>query len=152
MQYWLMKSEPSTFSIDDLAQRPQQIEAWDGVRNYQVRNWLRDEMRVGDLALFYHSSCEQPGVVGIIEIVKSGYPDPTAFQPENHHYDPKSDSNNPRWYCVDVRFIRKLLRIITLTELKQHASLRHMRLLQKGNRLSITPVSPEEWKIITKIK
>lgn len=130
MNYWLMKSEPNIFSIDDLAKRPNQTEPWNGVRNYQVRNWLRDEFKVGDQAFFYHSSCETPGVVGIIEIVKAGYPEVSP------------------WYCVDVKLIRKFKRLISLTEIRQHPALRNMRLLQKGSRLSITPVTMEEWKVI----
>jgi predicted RNA-binding protein with PUA-like domain len=152
MRYWLMKSEPDTFSIDDLAKRPKQTEPWDGVRNYQVRNWLRDEIKIGDQAFFYHSSCETPGIAGIIEIVKAGYPDRTAFDPKNHHYDPKSDPTKPRWYCVDVKLIRKFKRFITLTELKQHPALAQMRLLQKGSRLSITPVTEKEWEIILQLE
>lgn len=148
MPYWLMKSEPSVFSIDDLVKRPQQTEAWDGVRNYQVRNWLRDTMKVGDQAFFYHSSCEIPGISGIVEIVKAGYPDITAFDPKHHHYDAKSHPEKPVWYCVDIKLVRKLKRLITLAELKNHPALSHMRLLQKGNRLSITPISDEEWKMI----
>lgn len=148
MHYWLMKSEPSVFSIDDLAKRPQQTEAWDGVRNYQVRNWLRDEIKVGDQAFFYHSSCEIPGITGIMKIIKAGYPDPTAFNPENHHYDPKSTLQKPTWYCVDVKLIRKFKRIITLQELKQYPDLFHMPILQKGNRLSITPLTAIEWQVI----
>jgi predicted RNA-binding protein with PUA-like domain len=148
MRYWLMKSEPSTFSIDDLAKRPKQTEPWDGVRNYQVRNWLRDEMKVGDQAFFYHSSCETPGITGIIEIVKAGYPDVTAFNPKHHHYDIKSNPEKPSWYCVDVKLVRKFKRLISLTEIRNHPALQSMRLLQKGSRLSITPITPQEWKVI----
>jgi predicted RNA-binding protein with PUA-like domain len=148
MRYWLMKSEPSTFSLDDLKARPKQIEPWDGVRNYQARNFMRDDMRKGDLAFFYHSNCAEPGIVGIMTIAGKAYPDPTAFDPEDDHYDPKSDPDNPRWYLVDVRYKRKLKRTITLQELKQHKALRDMKLLQKGNRLSIMPVTKEEWDYI----
>jgi predicted RNA-binding protein with PUA-like domain len=148
MSYWLMKSEPDTFSIDDLAKCPKQTEPWDGVRNYQVRNWLRDEIKVGDQAFFYHSSCDVPGIAGIIEIVKAGHPDTTAFDFKHHHYDIKSNPEQPTWYCVDVKLIRKFKRFITLTEIRQHPALRHMRLLQKGSRLSITPVTPAEWQAI----
>ena len=148
MNYWLMKSEPSAFSVDDLEQRPGRSEHWDGVRNYQARNMLRDQMRVGDLAFFYHSSCERPGIAGITKIVRAGYPDFTAFDPGNPHFDPDSDPDHPRWYMVDVRLVRKLTRVITLTELKQHPQLSSMPLLRRGNRLSITPVTPEQWRFI----
>src|SRR5690606_38003106 len=114
MNYWLMKSEPDVFSIDDLKKRPKQTEPWDGVRNYQARNMLRDEMKKGDLAFFYHSSCETPGIVGIMEIAKEGYPDPTAFKPNHRYYDPKSNPDKPTWYLVDVKFKRKLKRTIPL--------------------------------------
>jgi predicted RNA-binding protein with PUA-like domain len=149
MKYWLMKSEPDTFSIDDLMARPKRTEAWDGVRNYQARNMLRDQMKKGDLAYFYHSNCAEPGIVGSVEIIREGYPDPTAFDPENDHYDPKCDPDNPRWYMVDVRFKRKFSRVITLTELKQHPDLADFQLVKRGNRLSVMPVSPREWKIIS---
>lgn len=152
MKYWLMKSEPETFSIDDLAKKPKQTEPWDGVRNYQVRNWLRDEIKVGDLAFFYHSSCDTPGIAGIIEIVKNGYPDSTAFDPNSKYYDPKSTKENPRWYRVDVHLIEKFPHIISLTELREHPLLQKMRLLQKGSRLSITPITKVEWEIILQMK
>ncbi len=152
MQHWLMKSEPETFSIDDLAKKSKQIEPWDGVRNYQARNWLRDAMKVGDLAFFYHSSCAIPGIVGIVKIVKGGYPDATAFDINSKYYDPKSTTQNPRWYRVDIQLIEKFPEIITLNELRQHAVLQNMRLLQKGSRLSITPVTAEEWNFILKLR
>lgn len=148
MHYWLMKSEPSTFSIDDLKARPGKTESWDGVRNYQARNFMRDEMQKGDLAFFYHSNCAEPGIVGIMVIASNAYPDPTAFDPEDDHHDPKSDPGNPRWYLVDVRYKRKLKRPVTLQELKRHKALRDMKLLQKGNRLSIMPVTKAEWEYI----
>ena len=149
MHYWLMKSEPDSFGIDDLAQRPGQTEAWDGVRNYQARNMLRDEMQVGDQIFFYHSSCKRPGIVGIAEVARNAYPDPTAFDPESQYYDPKSDPDNPRWFLVDVHLVRKLRRTITLEELKAHAeALGDMPLLRRGNRLSIVPVGAEQWAII----
>jgi predicted RNA-binding protein with PUA-like domain len=146
--YWLMKSEPDEFSIDDLKLRPGRTEPWDGVRNYQARNMIRDDMAVGDLAFFYHSNCEVPGIVGIMTIASAPYPDPTAFDPVDKHYDPKSDPDNPRWYLVDVRFRRKLKRTITLAELKEKKPLRGMKLLQKGNRLSVMPVTKKEWDYI----
>lgn len=148
MNYWLMKSEPSTFSIDDLKSRPRQTEPWDGVRNYQARNFMRDEMRQGDLAFFYHSNCPEPGIVGIMTVASEPYPDPTAFDPEDSHYDPKSDPDKPRWYLVDVKYKRKLKRTISLQELKQHRALADMKLLQKGNRLSIMPVTKKQWDYI----
>lgn len=148
MQYWLMKSEPSEFSIDDLMKRPKQTEPWDGIRNYQVRNMMRDEMKTGDLAFFYHSSCKEPGIVGVMEIVSQAYPDPTAFDPKNKHFDPKSDPNNPRWLLVDVCFKEKLSKTLTLTELRTKKNLAAMRLLQRGCRLSITPVSKKEWSAV----
>lgn len=146
MNFWLMKSEPGVFGIDDLKRR--KTEPWDGVRNYQARNMLRDEMKKGDMALFYHSSCEEPGIVGIMEITKEGYPDPTAIDPNSRYFDPKSDLDNPRWYLVEVRFKRKLKRTITLQELRDQAPLRGMQLLQTGNRLSIMPVTRNEWDYI----
>lgn len=148
MPYWLMKTEPEMFGIDDLAARKNQTEAWDGVRNYQARNMMRDEMKVGDQVFFYHSNCEPPGIVGIAKIVSKAYPDPTAFDPEAEHYDPKSDPAQPRWFMVDVQFVRKLARNISLHELKTHGALDGMRLLQRGNRLSIMPVSAAEWDFI----
>lgn len=148
MRYWLMKSEPNEFSIDDLASRSNSTEPWDGVRNYQARNMMRDQMTLGDLAFFYHSSCEVPGIVGIIKVAREAYPDETAFDPKDKHYDPKSDSENPRWYVVEVQLVRKLKRIIPLTELKRQPELADMTLLRRGNRLSIMPVSESEWEFI----
>ena len=143
-----MKSEPDVFSIDDLKNRPKQTEPWDGVRNYQARNMLRDEMKKGDLSFFYHSSCEVPGITGIMEIVKEGYPDLAAFNPKHKYYDPKSKPENPTWYLVNVIFKRKLKRVITLTELRNKEQLHNMKLLQKGNRLSVMPVTKKEWDYI----
>lgn len=148
MNHWLMKSEPDEFSIDDLMKRPQQTEPWTGVRNYQVRNWLRDEIHKNDLAFFYHSSCAEIGIAGIMKIVSEGYPDPTAFDPKSPYYDPKSKRDNPMWFCVDVKFVKKFPHIITLEKLKQQPALKNMRLLQKGNRLSIVPISAAEWQLI----
>lgn len=149
MQYWLMKSEPAAFSIDDLATMPNQTEHWDGVRNYQARNMMRDEMKCGDMVFFYHSNCPQPGIVGTMEVVREGYPDFTAFDPVGKYYDPKSDSSQPRWFMVDVRLIRKFSRTITLKELKQIPQLEGMALLHRGNRLSVMPVSYEHWQLIS---
>ncbi len=150
MNHWLLKSEPSTFGIDDLAKLPRRTSAWDGVRNYQARNMLRDSMKKGDLALFYHSSCEVPGIAGIVEVVKPGYPDATAFDSKHHHYDPDSDPENPTWYVVDVKLVRRLARAITLTELRKHAkgALKDLILLRRGNRLSVMPVTKKEWDFI----
>ncbi|WP_022958988.1 EVE domain-containing protein [Spongiibacter tropicus] len=148
MQYWLMKSEPDTFGIDDLAARPKATEHWDGVRNYQARNMMRDQMKVGDQVLFYHSACKTPGVAGIAEVVREGYPDFTARDPESKYYDPKASEDNPRWYMVDVRFVRKLERLIPLSELKANPQLEDMPLLKRGNRLSIMPVDPQHWQQI----
>ncbi len=148
MSYWLMKSEPEEFSIDDLNARPKKTEPWDGVRNYQARNMMRDEMKPGDSIFFYHSNCKEPGIVGIAKVASKGYPDPTAFDPEDKHYDPKSDPDKPRWYLVDVKFVRKFKRVISLQELKACAEIADMRLLQRGNRLSVMPVSDQEWDFI----
>jgi len=148
MQYWLMKSEPDVFGIDDLASRPGKTEPWDGVRNYQARNMMRDQMKVGDQVFFYHSNCKQPGIVGIAKVVKAGYPDYTAWDPKSKYYDPKSTPDNPRWYMVDVKFARKLKRTITLDELKADKALADMPLVRRGNRLSVMPVGEREWKHI----
>jgi predicted RNA-binding protein with PUA-like domain len=147
MKYWLMKSEPATFGIDHLAAAPRRRTGWDGVRNYQVRNMLRDEMQKGDLAFFYHSSCEVPGIYGIVKVVKAGHPDPTAFARGHDHYDPDSDPAAPRWYSVDVELVRRLAQPITLDTLKASArALGDLLVLRKGNRLSITAVTGEQWK------
>ncbi|EIJ42897.1 hypothetical protein BegalDRAFT_2031 [Beggiatoa alba B18LD] len=146
MAYWLMKSEPTAFSIDDLAR--DQVTGWDGVRNYQVRNMLRDQMQVGDLAFFYHSNSQPMGIAGIMQITRTGYPDETAWDETNIHYDPKSTPDNPRWYQVDVAFIRKFPQVLGLASLKQQAFLQDMQVLRRGNRLSITPVTAEEWAFI----
>lgn len=150
MNYWLMKSEPDTFSIDDLKAKPKKTEHWDGVRNYQVRNMMRDQMKKGDLAFFYHSSCKVPAIVGIVEIVKEGYPDHTAFDPDSKYYDPKCDPENPQWFMVDVKFRRKLKQPITLKVLKQQSFLveSDLALTRKGSRLSILPITEEQWDFI----
>ena len=150
MKYWLMKSEPDAFSIDDLAKCPKKTEHWDGVRNYQARNMMRDDMEKGDLVFFYHSNCDVPGIVGIAEVVKTGYPDFTAFDPEAKYYDPKSDPDNPRWYMVDIKYKRKLKRVISLQELKSYKSLSEMPLVRKGNRLSVMPISKKHWDFVLK--
>ena len=148
MACWLFKSEPDTFGIDDLEAQPDRTDHWDGVRNYQARNFMRDDMAVGDQGFFYHSNTKEPGIVGIVEIVRAAYPDHTALDPESPYYDPKSDPDNPRWYMVDVRLVRRLARTITLAELKAHPELADMPLVKKGNRLSVMPVTPEQWDFI----
>jgi predicted RNA-binding protein with PUA-like domain len=154
MPYWLMKTEPATFSVDDLAAAKAQTSAWDGVRNYQARNMLRDRMRLRDQVFIYHSSCDVPGIVGVAEIVREGYPDATAFDRKHHHYDPDSDPKAPRWFMVDVKLKRKLSRVITLDELRAHAAKRlaGMVLLRPGNRLSVTPVDEAHWKYILSLE
>ncbi|MBX3330421.1 MAG: EVE domain-containing protein [Nitrospira sp.] len=148
--YWLMKSEPSTFSIDDLQRSPNQTTSWDGVRNYQARNFMRS-MAVGDHVLFYHSSADPPTVVGIAEIVKTAYSDPTQFDKKDKHYDPESKPSEPRWDMVDIRYVRKFARALTLDELRKHSKLKGMVLLRKGSRLSVQPVTQLEWKHITSL-
>ena len=152
MNYWLMKSEPEEFSIDDLKARPGKTEPWDGVRNYQARNMMRDEMKKGDLIFFYHSNCDVPGIVGIAKVQREGYPDPTAFDPNDKHYDPKSDPDAPRWFHVDVKYVRKLKRTITLAELKTHLELAELALVRRGNRLSVMPVSESDWEFILSLE
>ena len=143
---WLMKSEPSTFSVDDLKRKRQ--EPWDGVRNYQARNFMRDDMRPGDRVFFYHSNCPVPGIAGVAKVATDAYPDPTQFDPTNSHFDPGSSRDEPRWMLVDVKFVRKLKRTISLDELKGHPALAAMPLLRKGNRLSVMPVGDDEWDYI----
>jgi predicted RNA-binding protein with PUA-like domain len=150
MNYWLMKSEPDTFSIDDLKQKKR--EAWDGVRNYQARNFMRDGMRVGDGVFFYHSNCGEPGIAGLAEVASDAYPDPSQFDPKSKYFDAASSRDNPRWMLVDVKFTRKLKRVITLDELKNHAKLAEMALLRKGNRLSVMPVDAKDWQYILKLE
>jgi len=149
--YWLMKSEPSCFSIDDLCNRPKQTAPWDGIRNYQARNFIRDIMRPGDRAFFYHSSCTPPGIVGIMDIVSAPYPDYTAFDPNSEHPDASSTPENPRWFMVDVHLQEKFQHMIALERLRQYPELEKMPLLRKGNRLSIMPVSVDEWEFINKV-
>lgn len=146
-KYWLMKSEPTTFSIDDLIRAPNHATYWDGVRNYQARNFMRS-MAVGDHVLFYHSNTDPPAVVGIAEVVTTAYPDSTQFDKKDKHYDPESKPSKPRWDMVDIRFVRKFVRPLTLDELRKEPTLKGMVLLQKGSRLSVQPVSPLEWKHI----
>ena len=142
-----MKSEPDEFGIDDLARAPKKTTPWFGVRNYQARNFMRDEMQLGDPAFFYHSSCEVPGIAGIVEIAKLAYPDATQFDRKSKYFDPKATRDKPRWVHVDVKFVKKI-RLVPLSELREYPQLAKMRLLQRGNRLSITPVEPTEWEFI----
>jgi predicted RNA-binding protein with PUA-like domain len=148
MRYWLMKSEPEAYSIDMLAR--DKTAPWTGVRNYQARNFMRDQMAKGDKVLFYHSSCDEPGIVGIAEVCKLAYPDETQFDRKSDYFDPKATRDNPRWLHVDVKFVKKT-RVISLDELRTHKELANMRVLARGNRLSITPVDPAEWEYINKI-
>ena len=153
MNHWLLKSEPSSFSIEHLAKARDATTSWDGVRNFQARNFLR-EMKPGDQAFFYHSSCEVPAVVGIVEVTREAYPDPSAFDPKDDHYDPDSDRAKPRWYMVDVRLVRRLKRMITLEELRPHAraKLSDFELLKRGSRLSVMPVSARSWSFILSLE
>lgn len=150
MQYWLMKSEPSEVSIDDLATLPKKTVPWFGVRNYQARNYMRDEMRLNDPVLFYHSSCDEPGIAGIAKVASAPYPDETQFDPKSKYFDPKSVRENPRWINVDVKLVKKT-RLVSIQELRDRPELANMRILQRGNRLSITPVTPDEWAFIESI-
>ena len=150
MRYWLMKSEPAEFGIDDFARTPKKTTPWFGVRNYQARNFMRDEMRLGDLALFYHSSCEVPGIAGIVAISRLAYPDETQFDRKSGYFEPKATRDKPRWLNVDVKPVKKT-RLVPLAELRVYPQLARMQLLQRGNRLSITPVEPAEWEFIISI-
>lgn len=150
MNYWLFKSEPDSFSVDDLARARDATTAWDGVRNYQVRNMMRDEMRLGDQGFFYHSSCAVPGIAGVVRIVRAGYPERSALDRKHRYFDPESDPENPRWYSVDLRLERRIDPLITLEDLRKHARgvLSEMLILRRGNRLSVTPVTRAEWRFI----
>jgi predicted RNA-binding protein with PUA-like domain len=154
MGYWLLKTEPETFGIDHLAALPRRTSAWDGVRNYQARNYIRDGMRRGDQALLYHSSCAVPGIAGIVKVVRAAYPDATAFDRRHKHYDADSDPAAPRWFVVDVQLQRRLDRVISLDELRAHgdAELREMTLLRRGNRLSVMPVDAAQWRFILSLE
>ncbi len=147
--YWLLKSEEEVFSIQDLAKAPKKTTYWDGVRNYQARNFLRDSFKLGDLVFFYHSNSEPSAIAGIAEVVKEGYPDHTAFDPDDVHFDPKSDKAKPTWYMIDIRHVETFKKPLPLELLRQIPGLSEMALLQKGSRLSVQPVTPKEWKIIT---
>jgi len=146
MRYWLIKSEPTTYGIDRMAR--DKTTAWNGVRNFQARNFMRDQMKVGDRAFFYHSNCEEPGIVGIVEVSAPVHPDDTQFDKKSHYYDPQAKREAPRWLNVDFKFVKKTP-LVSLAELKKHKKLANMRVLQRGNRLSITPVDPAEWDYIT---
>jgi predicted RNA-binding protein with PUA-like domain len=150
MNHWLLKSEPQVFGIDDLERAPRRTSGWEGVRNYQARNMLRDGFRVGDVAFFYHSSCEVPGIAGVVRVVKAAYPDPTQFDPKSEYYDAKSTRESPRWFSVDVQFEKRFEPVITLPELREHVdgALHDMVVLKRGNRLSVTPVTAAEWRCI----
>lgn len=150
-KYWLMKSEPDVFSFYDLKKRPKKTEPWNGVRNYQARNFMRDEMKIGDLILFYHSSCEIPGVAGIARVSSAPYPDSTQFDPKSEYFDAKATLENPRWFLVDVTFEADLKKFVPLEEIKKVPALAEMRLLQRGNRLSILPVTSREFELIKKL-
>ena len=150
MAYWLLKSEPGEFSLDDMERAG--VEPWDGVRNYQARNWIRDAMQVGDQAFFYHSNCKEPAIVGIVSVASEPYPDPTQFDPQDKHFDPKSDPRRPRWYLVDVRFERRLARPILLKELKARPELAELPLVRRGNRLSVMPVTEAQWRFILRLE
>jgi predicted RNA-binding protein with PUA-like domain len=147
MQYWLMKSEPDEASIDDALAAPKQTLPWVGVRNYQARNFMRDAMRIGDGVLFYHSSCAEPGIAGLAEVASAPYPDDTQFDPDSKYHDPKSTPENPRWMLVDIRAVEKT-RLMSLAELRSYPELADMQILRRGNRLSITPVTPAEWRCV----
>lgn len=148
---WLIKSEPGTFSFDDLLAEPEQTTAWDGVRNYQARNFMRDEMRVGDAVLFYHSNASPPGVVGLAEVASEPYPDPTQFDPSSPGHDPKSSRETPRWQLVDIRAVRALPRMVTLEHIKSHPALRQMEVARRGSRLSITPVDAAHLELVLEL-
>lgn len=150
MSYWIMKSEPETYSIDDL--KRDTVEPWNGIRNYQVRNMICNDMKAGDLAFFYHSNCNPPGIVGTMQIIKAAYPDHTAFDPDSVYFDPKNSPSKPRWFMVDVKFQSKFKSLISLNELRQYSELKDLLILRKGNRLSITPVGKKEWDFILNLK
>jgi predicted RNA-binding protein with PUA-like domain len=149
--YWLMKSEPDCFGIKDLQAKPKQTDMWDGVRNYQARNMMRDEMKKGDQVFFYHSNTKPPHIAGLCEIASAAYPDPTQFDPDSQYYDPKSSKDEPRWWLVDVKFIEEFPEKLSLQALKDNPKLKDMKLVQKGSRLSVQPVTPEEWQEVMKM-
>lgn len=150
-KYWLVKSEPSCFSVDDLAEAKNKTTHWDGVRNYQARNFMRDDMKIGDLVLYYHSNTEPPSAVGLCKVVKEAYPDFTAFDYTEDHYDPKSDPKNPRWFMMDIKLIKKFKNIVSLADMKNNPKLSEMKLVQRGNRLSVMPVTKKELNEVVKM-
>ncbi|GMG86407.1 EVE domain-containing protein [Biformimicrobium ophioploci] len=150
MNYWLFKSEPDEYSLDDLASEPDQTGRWDGIRNYQARNFLRDKVNAGDGVLFYHSACKVPAVVGTAEVMRAAYPDPAQLDPESPYFDPKASDENPRWYCVDIRWQSQFARAVPLAEIKQHPALADMVLVKQG-RLSIQPVTAAEWSLLLQL-
>ncbi len=149
--YWIIKTEPDVFSIKDLQSRPNQTSTWEGVRNYQARNYIKNEIKIGDICFFYHSSCPIPGIVGEVQVSKESYVDPTAFEKKSEYFDPKSTKENPRWFMFDVTFIEEYPQMITLNDLKNIPEISHIKILQKGNRLSITPISLMDYKLIKKM-
>jgi predicted RNA-binding protein with PUA-like domain len=151
MKYWLVKAEPDCFSIDDLAKSKNKTTCWDGVRNYQARNFMRDDMKIGDRVFFYHSNADPTAVVGVCEVAKEAYPDHTQFDPEDKHFDPKADPTNPRWVMVDIKLVKKFKNPVPLAEIKDNPKLQKMKLVQRGNRLSVMPVEKNEWDEILKM-
>jgi predicted RNA-binding protein with PUA-like domain len=149
--YWLVKTEPESFSIDDLAAAPKQTTFWSGVRNYQARNYMRDQMQLGDRVLFYHSNADPPAIVGVAEVVRAGYPDHTAWDERDSHYDPASPADKPRWYMVDLKFVQKFAKPLALGDLRGVAALKDMELLRQGSRLSVQPVSKQEYDAVLKL-
>jgi len=154
VNYWLLKSEPGTFSIDDLAAQLGKTTSWDGVRNYQARNMLRDSIKKGDAAFFYHSSCAEPGIAGVVQMVKGGHPDASALDSSDDHYDPEATPDEPRWYSVDVKLKRKFAAVITLEVLRKHAdsALQDLLVLKRGNRLSVMPVTKKNWEFVLSLE
>lgn len=150
-RFWLLKSEPNSYSIDDLAAEPRQTTCWDGIRNYQARNFIRDDFQIGDRAFFYHSSAKPLAIVGTVEVVSAAYPDPTAFDPADHHYDPKSHPDDPTWFAVDVKLLQRFSEPLTRDVLRDCEDLREMMLFQQGSRLSVQPVTPQEWKAVHRL-
>ena len=148
MQYWLFKTEPDAFSIEDLAAMPEQTEHWDGIRNYQARNFLRDQIKLGDQVFIYHSSCKDVGIVGLAEVVREGYPDHTQFDPESKYYDPKSPQDNPRWFMVDIKLKSRFTKLLPLSAIKSMAGITEIGLVKKGHRLSVMPVPESEFELL----
>ncbi|MBU3023157.1 EVE domain-containing protein [Aestuariibacter sp. A3R04] len=150
MAFWLFKSEPDAFGIDDLASRPNKTEPWDGVRNYQARNFLRDKVKKGDFVFFYHSSCKDVGIAGVATIVREAYPDESQFEPESRYYDPKATPEAPRWFCVDVQFVEKFDQVLSLQAIKAMSEITQLGVVKKGQRLSVMPVETDEWQLLYK--